>query len=182
MKTIPFSMFSDYKESSLQALLDSFFVPKNPDVEHFLKENAIPFEDWDNTRNYFVFSDDSELLGYFAVSLHAIEIQPLVQKLSKTQLANIRGLGRSSASAIPCFLIGQLARKGDVSNDKLPGDVLLSEALAVILDIQKSIGGRFIVVDCVDALVPFYERNGFKKIDKTGSLNQMLRYISKKRR
>ena len=39
MKTIPFSMFSDYKESSLQALLDSFFVPKNPDVEHFLKEN-----------------------------------------------------------------------------------------------------------------------------------------------
>ena len=54
---------------------------------------------------------------------------------------------------------------------------MLDMSINYILRAQTIIGGRFISLDCLDALVPLYEKHGFQKISRVGELNQMIMFI-----
>ena len=57
-------------EPALVRLLSDFSCPKNPDVEYFLKKNAIEFTKKNQSVTYLVFSnDEGELIGYFSIAL-----------------------------------------------------------------------------------------------------------------
>ena len=63
-------------EETLVQLLSEFSCPLNPDVERFLKEQAIDFAKKHQAVTYLVLSlEDAELLGYFSIT-----IKPLVVK------------------------------------------------------------------------------------------------------
>lgn len=54
-------------EETLVQLLSEFSCPLNPDVERFLKEQAIDFAKKHQAVTYLVLSlEDAELLGYFS--------------------------------------------------------------------------------------------------------------------
>lgn len=62
-------------EDDLKQILSEFTCPKNPDVERFLKNNAIEFTKKNQSVTYLVFSNDTaELIGYFTLTIKPIEV------------------------------------------------------------------------------------------------------------
>lgn len=63
-------------EPALVRLLSDFSCPKNLDVEHFLKKNAIEFTKKNQSVTYLVFSnDEGELIGYFSIALKPLTVR-----------------------------------------------------------------------------------------------------------
>ena len=54
------------EKDKLYNLLSSFHCPLNPDVEHFLRNNAVKFTKKDQSITYLVFSNE-HLVGYFSL-------------------------------------------------------------------------------------------------------------------
>ena len=98
--------------------------------------------------------------------------------ISNSLKRKMRGFGRNSASTVPCFLIGQLAREDSTPKENLGLADILSLGINFVTQTQELIGGRFISLDCTDELVSLYESNGFQKINKTDDLNQMIMFIA----
>ena len=60
----------------------------NPDIEHFLKNNAIQFAKEKKSITYLVCDeDDGSLLGYFTITHKAVEVPP--DGLSKTTIRRV---------------------------------------------------------------------------------------------
>lgn len=65
----------ELSEDDLQYILSEFTCPKNPDVERFLKKNAIEFTKKNQSVTYLVFSNDTaELIGYFTLTIKPIQV------------------------------------------------------------------------------------------------------------
>ena len=63
-------------EPALVRLLSDFSCPKNPDVEYFLKKNAIEFTKKNQSVTYLVFSNnEGELIGYFSIALKPLTVR-----------------------------------------------------------------------------------------------------------
>lgn len=76
-------------EDALQDILSEFTCPKNPDVERFLKKNAIEFTKKNQSVTYLVFSNDTaELIGYFTLTIKPIQVNN-DSKISKGMLKKI---------------------------------------------------------------------------------------------
>ncbi|MBR2207776.1 MAG: hypothetical protein IJ859_03110 [Synergistaceae bacterium] len=69
-------------EDELYELLLSFSCPLNPDVEHFLKHNAIEFTKKNQSVTYLVFSqneqDGADFVSYFSLTINLFIFQQLV--------------------------------------------------------------------------------------------------------
>ena len=64
-------------EDELRQLFSEFFCDKNPDVERFLREQAIEFTKKNQSVTYLVFSKpDGELIGYFTLAVKPITVNP----------------------------------------------------------------------------------------------------------
>lgn len=62
-------------ESNLIELFSEFSCPKNPDVERFLKEQAIDFAKKHQSVTYILLSlEDAALLGYFSITIKPLEV------------------------------------------------------------------------------------------------------------
>ncbi len=160
------------EDEALKAL-SSFSVKRNPDVENFIRNNAVAYDKSDNARTYLVVKD-TDILGYFSLALSVADIHT---GLSKAMMKKMRGFGRSSASSVPCYLLGQLARDDKVSREDLTMSDFIDYAMDYIAEAKQYVGGRFLLVDCVDNLVALYEKHGFIKINKTGELNQLIMFL-----
>ena len=63
-------------EEKLTELLSGFFCPLNPDVERFLKHQAIEFTKKHQAVTYLVLSpEDAELLGYFSITIKPLGVK-----------------------------------------------------------------------------------------------------------
>ena len=125
------------EDRALKAL-SSFSVKRNPDVESFIRNNAVAYE----------------------------------------MMRKMRGFGRYSADSVPCYLLGQLARDDNASHDDLMMRDFIDFAIEYAMAAKQYVGGRFLLVDCVDELVDLYERHDFSKINKAGVLNQLVMFLS----
>ena len=154
--------------------LSSFSVKRNPDVENFIRNNAIAYEKSDNARTYLVLNDNIDILGYFSLALSVVDIPP---GISKAMMKKMRGFGRFSADSVSCYLLGQLARDDNAA----PNDLMLRDfiyfAIEYVVAAKQYVGGRFLLIDCVDDLVELYEKHDFIRINKTGDLNQLIMFL-----
>lgn len=55
-------------EEQTRTLLSGFSCPTNPDIEDFLKRNAIEFAKQGLSQTHLVFTDKDELAGYFTLA------------------------------------------------------------------------------------------------------------------
>ena len=165
--------------------LSSFSVKRNPDVESFIRNNAVAYEKSDNARTYLVMTENIartylvmteniDILGYFSLALSVVDIPP---GISKAMMKKMRGLGRYSADSVPCYLLGQLARDDNASHDDLMMRDFIDFAIEYVMAAKQYVGGRFLLIDCVDDLVDLYEKHDFIKINKTGDLNQLIMFL-----
>ena len=62
-------MVEDMGEEEVQQDLESFSSPKNPEIEHFLKNNAIIFAKKKMSVTYIISdANDGSILGYFTLA------------------------------------------------------------------------------------------------------------------
>ena len=161
-------------EDEAKKALSSFSVKRNPDVENFIRKNAVAYEKSNNARTYLVMSEDIDILGYFSLSLSVVDIP---SEISKAMMKKMRGFGRYSADSVPCYLLGQLAREDNVSHEDLMMRDFIDFAIEYVMVAKQSVGGRFLLIDCIDDLVDLYERHDFIRINKTGELNQLVMFL-----
>lgn len=139
------------------------------DVEGFLKNTAIRFEEADKCRTYLIVPKDNsveengdiKILGYFSTSTKSIKIP---NALSKTKIRLLDGLNKN-AEELKCYLIGQLA-KNDTYKHLIDGKEILDSALNIIQKCYELMGMRVVLVECVNDknLTDFYENNNFQLI------------------
>lgn len=76
---------------------------------------------------------------------------------------------------ISAYLIAQLAKNYSVSKTmRIEGQILLTFAINTIKRIRKSIGGVLEFIECEnnEFLLNFYQKNGFKFLEKRQAISQ----------
>lgn len=161
----------DIGEPALIRMLSDFLCPKNPDVERFLKSNAIEFTKKNQSVTYLVFSnDEGELIGYFSIALKPLTVRgEMVSNTVKRKLLRISELDASSQTyTMSAYLIAQLGKNfANDRNDKISGAELLELAWTVIEEMQYMGGGTvaFLEANNDDKLIKFYNENRFSQFD-----------------
>ena len=177
----------------LQRFLSSFSCKQDTDIQMFLHERAVKFELLSKSCTYLV-CDERELqekplvnvtiYGYISLALKTLYIP---EKISNRMRKNLDGFSSKMygkpISDITCYLIGQLGRNSNVSKTSLHGNELLQYAYDIIMTSVKSVGGRYIMIECKneEKLIEFYKANGFTEIsrslDEYTVMIQMIRKI-----
>lgn len=162
-------MLTALGEEKVREIFSSFSSPLNRDVEYFLKQKAIPFDNQAVSRTHLVFTSykgETVLIGYFTLSLKSFVIS--ASKITKTMKKRISKFGRydeiTRSFQIPAPLIAQLSKNfTDGYNKLITGDELLKMACDTVAQAQLYIGGKIAYLECEDRakLKNFYESNGF---------------------
>ena len=100
-------------EADLQEAVSDFSCPKNPDVEHFLKDNAIEFTKKNQSVTYLVMSnEDGMIVGYFTIALKPITVNAnRMSNTVKRKLQRISKLDEATGTyTAAAFLIAQLGK------------------------------------------------------------------------
>ena len=147
----------------VKVLIDEFTCPQNPDVEQFLKVKAIDFERTHNARTYLIANDFMELQAYFSLSFKEVNIDN--DKVSKSVIKKLDGFNKN-AKTIRAFLIGQIGKNFNLANNPITLQEIFNEIDTVLLSVQRSIGGRAIILECqpIDKLLDLYEGHEFKRL------------------
>jgi hypothetical protein len=158
-------------ENRLLQVLSGFSCPKNPDVEHFLKNNSIEFTKKNQSVTYLVFlSSTMELVGYFTLALKPLTIRgETVSNTVKRKLLRVSELDELSQTyTMSAYLIAQLGKNfsGGVET-KITGEELLELAWDEIEKMQYMGGGMvtFLEADNKARLLSFYQTNRFQPFD-----------------
>ena len=158
-------------EDRLIQQISEFSCPKNPDVEHFLKKNAIEFTKKSQSVTYLVFSLSSmELVGYFTIALKPLTVRgETVSNTVKRKLLRISELDeKSDTYTMSAYLIAQLGKNYTDGRDKeITGKELVELAWTVVEEIQYLGGGimAFLEAENEEKLLSFYRNNRFAQFD-----------------
>lgn len=158
-------------EPALVRMLSDFSCPKNPDVEYFLKKNAIEFTKKNQSVTYLVFSnDEGELIGYFSIALKPLTVRgETVSNTVKRKLLRISGLDEKSQTyTMSAYLIAQLGKNfAEGRNNRITGAEMLELAWSVIEEMQYMGGGMvvFLETNNDDKLLKYYNNNRFSQFD-----------------
>ena len=157
--------------------------PLNPDIEHYLKHNAVQFARMKTAVTYLVIDqEDGALLGYFTLAHKPLSISADgLSRRVRDQLKRFSRLDEESHSyVISAFLLAQFGKNYGVENGKrLSGAELMAVALEQLHDIQNQIGGTLVYLDCEAnaGLIRFYEAQNFTLFGERVSDHDGKRYL-----
>lgn len=158
-------------EEALLPILSEFSCSINPDVEQFLKKNAIEFTKKNQSVTYLVFSvKDGELLGYFSLAIKPLTVRgEAISNTIKKKLLRVSELDEQSDTyTMSAYLIAQLGKNYAINEGKsISGDELLELAWDKIKGTQYALGGMvaFLEAEKKDDLICFYQNNRFSQFD-----------------
>ena len=158
--------------NQVKKILKTFSCAKNADVQDFLHNKAITFERNLRSCTYLYTNNENKgVAGYFSIGI----TYTLTNQLDKAVVKFLDGY-TDETIAIPCYLVGQLG-KSDSCEEKI-GNYLLDDALSIIDEAQKSLKGRFVLIDAVndDKVINFYKENSFILIENSTS-NKSVKMI-----
>ncbi len=165
----------EYNQDKLNTAFRKFSCQREADLENFLQEKAILYENTNLGKTYLIL--DSEELknknfiiaGYFTIAQKSVDISEISTKKRRKMLGSYPG--RDKLKSIPAYLIGQLGRCDSYSSLELPGNTILNECYNVISLASRIVGGNLVVLECREGMFSkVYEKLGFKKL--YASLNE----------
>lgn len=173
-------------EAELRDMLSDFSCSRNPDVERFLRRDAMEFARKHQSVTYLVLSmEDGALLGYFTLA-----VKPLVicddGTLSRTVKRKLLRVGkmdeRTGTYTMAAYLIAQLGKNDAVGTpSRISGQDLLALAMEEIRLLQYHVGGMVAFLESVDveSVIAFYEREAFHRFDvpETGSRKKLVQFM-----
>ena len=195
-------LLSTHGEDVTRQILSTFYSPNNKDVDNFIKEKAIIFDEQSFAKVHLVFTQykgTQVLVGYYALANKSFVIKAGVNKTStakisqslRKRIARFAYLDKDTNQFIVTApLIGQLGKNYNFK-DLITGEILLEYACDTVREVQSWTGGKFVYLECEDKpfLIDFYTRNGFVNFGKryleydekdglSGTyLIQMLKYL-----
>lgn len=163
-------------EEVVKEMLSSFQCPMNPDVETFLKVNAIEFTKKSQSVTYLVMSEagDMDLLGYFTLAIKPLSIRDResFSNNMKKRISRTSELDKDSNTySTSAYLIAQLGKNysNEISHH-IGGKDLLASAIQAIREMQYRAGGNIVFLEAEEKekLMQFYEskENGFIRFDE----------------
>lgn len=158
-------------EEDLIQILSEFSCPKNPDVERFLRENAIEFTKKSQSVTYLVFSvEKGEMLGYFTIALKPLTIRgETVSNTIRRKLLRISEVDdQFKTYTMSAFLIAQIGKNyANGADTRIPGSELLEAAWEKVEEIQYMGGGLVVFLEANNekSLLSFYRANRFAQFD-----------------
>ena len=171
-------------EDELRVILSDFSCPINPEIETFVKKNAIDFAKRKISITYLVLDNAGDILSIFALTHKALYVScdKLTYK-SKEKLKRYAQFDEKSKTYLgSAFLIAQFGM-----NDAVPrpsdwnGTRLMEKTFEVLGCVQKQIGGGIVYLECDDTpkLLTFYQNsnNGFHKFSERYSGREKKKYI-----
>ncbi|MCD8327326.1 MAG: GNAT family acetyltransferase [Lachnospiraceae bacterium] len=158
-------------EKTLPEILSGFSCPQNPDVEHFLKKNAIEFTKKNQSVTYMILNfENGDLLGYFTLAMKPLTIRgDLISNTGKKKLARISKVDEQlNTYTMAAYLIAQLSKNfaGEASS-QITGKDILDLAIERLLQAQYLCGGvvTFLEANNEEKLLSFYDQNLFRRFD-----------------
>lgn len=162
-------------EDSLVQILSEFSCNKNPDVDRFLKHNAVEFTKKNQSVTYLVFSvEDGALLAYFTIAVKPLVVRgemvnDQMSNRAKNKLKRVSELDETTQSYnMAAYLIAQLGKNfADNLNTRITGAELLELAWQVVEQMQQLCGGMVVFLEAnkEQKLLDFYKENGFQRFD-----------------
>lgn len=168
-------------EDKTKSFIANFLCLKDEDIENFLHNKAIEFENKGKSRTYIVYdedkanSEDLHILGYFSL---AISILELSEEYSNNKIKNLDGISAKKhgekLKRLPTILIGQFGKNSIYS--ELSGSDLMDFCLSKVLEGQRILGGRVIMLECKNEpkLIEFYKNIGFMSVSNMSDDNSLL--------
>ena len=169
-------------EGELRRLLSSFSCEQDDDIQYFLENRAIEFEQLSKARTYLAFDgeqlqkqsglDSLIIYGYISLALKVLSVPEENKNISNHKRRDLDGFNAKCQGKViedfPCYLSGQLARNSDVDKMALPGEAILQKAFDIIQEAANAVCGRLIMVECKDdvRLIQFYSQSGFEEISR----------------
>ena len=161
---------SEYEEELLKKSFKKFSCQREVDLENFLVKKAIPYEKTNYGKTYLLIdtkklkeSKELVVVAYFTIAQKAVDISDISKNKKRKMLGEYPG--RDSLNSIPSYLIGQIGRCDDYTNEDLSGQRLLDECYHAISVAARVVGGNLIVLECRECMYKkFYESKGFKKL------------------
>lgn len=168
-------LLNDYGEENVKEIISDFTTMHqkedgestclNPDIEDFLKRNAVQFAREKKSVTYLVCDEeDGSLLGYFTIAHKPVEVPP--DGLSKTDIRKVERYAQLhkglNAYVVSAFLIAQFGKNYQVDNgQRISGNELMRLCNKELFELQHRIGGGLEYLDCeADAkLIDFYQDN-----------------------
>ena len=161
-------------EEGINALVSDFTTARmnedgltenlNPDIEEFLKKDALQFAKEKKSITYLVCDeDDGSLLGYFTITHKAVEVPP--DGLSKTYIRKVERYAQLhkelNSYIVSGFLIAQFGKNYAVDDGKrISGSELMRLCNKELYELQHRLGGGLEYFDCEAhaELIDFYEK------------------------
>lgn len=170
-KVIPLGelLSKEYNQDKLNNAFKKFSCQREADLENFLQEKAILYENTNLGKTYLIL-DSAELknnnfiiAGYFTIAQKSVDISEISAKKRRKMLGAYPG--RDKLKSVPAYLIGQLGRSDCYSAQQLPGNTILNECYNAISLASMIVGGNLIVLECREGMFSkVYEKLGFKKL------------------
>jgi predicted GNAT family N-acyltransferase len=149
----------------LDRQIEEFCCAKDPDVESFLKKNAVNYERSGISRTYLYVinkEDDSDIVAYFSVGITATSFEGVSGSRKSKVLGGTPG--RDSQDHFGGIIIGEVGRSDKYSGSDLSGREIIADAEEIIEQGRKFLGGKIVYLDCREPLIQFYEKNGYTKV------------------
>ena len=181
-------------EEGINALVSDFTTKKknedgiaeelNPDIEDFLKRNALQFAREKKSITYLVCDeDDGSLLGYFTITHKAVEVPP--DGLSKTTIRRVEKYAQLHKTLksyiVSAFLVAQLGKNYGVDDGhRISGSELMRLCQKELFELQYRLGGGMEYLDCEAhaELIDFYEKkHNFRLFGERISEKDGKRYL-----
>lgn len=177
-------MIESVGEDEVKSILSDFSCKRNPEIENFVRKNAVDFAKKKMSITYLVVDDTESISAIFTLTHKAIEITN--KNLSNTMRKRIQRHSRLDESTdsfnVSAFLIAQFGKSDTkTSEENISGNALMDFTFEVLTAVQHDIGGGLVYLECEDKekLINFYssEPNQFFKFGERYSKEDKVKYI-----
>lgn len=177
-------MLETVGEDELSSILSDFSCPRNPEIEHFIHNNAIEFAKGKMSITHLVFDGDARLIAYFTLTHKPSSVDG--QVLSKTSRKKLEMHARMDESiqaySVSAYLIAQFGKNYGVDGGhSISVDELMDMAFDVLERVQREIGGGVVFLECEDnpVLLKFYQNdhNRFRLFGERYSEREQVKYL-----
>lgn len=174
-------------EADVQSALSAFSCPKNPDVEHFIRKNAINFTRQKLSVTHLVLDENGQIVGFFSLTHKPLVIDPDgFASFSNSDKRRIRKHSKydedSDSYTMSAFLLAQFGKNDHaVGEAAISGNDLMALAIDTLRIAQHVIGGGVIFLECEEQekLLNFYQNpeNGYKRYGFRHSAAEQMGYV-----
>ena len=171
-------------EKEVSSALSEFTCSKNPEIEFFLRNNAIDFAKRKISVTHLILDDNAQIVAYFTLTHKPANIT--ASNLSKSAIKTLSRYAildkDSNSFNISSFLIAQFGKNSAYKDsNKLSGNKMMEFCFEILKSVQKQVGGGIVFLECEDKkqLLNFYqnESNKFRIYGERYSETEKTKYI-----